>query len=616
MTANQLFDGIKEEHHKNPLSQAVLTERLIAANELATDENELALKMDIAQYASKNINNKEFMAEFDNSFRTKKSKYIKLPSHDLREASCTFSPSKPSRNFDFIEFIQSQSKIRLVIDDGPNYGNQAANINLISELRNLGYTGIIEIIYPAMQATKLLELMDDEDLHNLKFISAEEYFRGFQSNSQMIEQVTLSMSGAIDESIPKTYLQRFGLNANGVSVSLNYADFFKSKIFIRLSPYHEVDKAKTILYLQDNPIPIFLDGSEKQALVVPVATLKDAKSYIHKNPNDEYVANHPSVLTIIESIERGDLNFLPAYGKTLHSTNNFKIFIVSVIDAYLLSKPSKPLIIGLFFQLNKTSKSQIKDMLSSRNVQLAELSQRYITGIVDNLTSGEILLLEFGNMPKKIFDGLFTFEAENVWPCIREGAGTLTTLISTTHTPHLYCKANVEWEIDTVNAPEEVKKLFSMAGKLCGDEISDPMERSAWNSRYILEALNPKSKLSVYYKKYMQDLRSPYNRRLYIALKVGKELAAMSSEESQNALQPYLHEGRFTGSALIKEIKPSTSTLGLGKWFDSFVTTLSECKTYFNAQCPVYNNNPATLFSSQTSQYVITSYTPNQFLLK
>jgi hypothetical protein len=52
------------------------------------------------------------------------------------------------------------------------------------------------------------------------------------------------------------------------------------------------------------------------------------------------------------------------------------------------------------------------------------------------------------------------------------------------------------------------------------------------------------------------------------------------------------------------ELQNPEKTLGLGKWFDNFVSDLSECKTYFNPQQTYYSaNRSLTLFGASSATH-------------
>jgi hypothetical protein len=81
-------------------------------------------------------------------------------------AKSSFNPHAP-----LAQLLQSESLIRVLIDDAGNFGNQAASYNLMKRIRKMGFTGIFEIIYFEQAKNKILQLFNlPERVENI-FIS-------------------------------------------------------------------------------------------------------------------------------------------------------------------------------------------------------------------------------------------------------------------------------------------------------------------------------------------------------------------------------------------------------------------------------------------------------------
>lgn len=403
-------------------------------------------------------------------------------------------------------FIKDQTNIRIVTDAAAGFGNQTASYNLIVRLRQMGYQGSFEFIYPNEATDKITTLFDlpkdiaddyKDEKRNIRFIKLKNYITAY--NNKTAELVTLGMSGADGAANVCLVAKSEGADVNNIDAATckNYAKLFNTQVFAKLSPFiYQAEertwpsKFDTEIYLHDQTESQSQIGSDSTFITMPVADLTQTKNYLKNDPRgQELLSQKPALKTLIDTIENKTVNVMPVYGYTLqmlgicsdfYKTESDCLFaklsnMLEVIagarfaQLFDLQHLQKPLIIPVFYNYTKEADglTQLIDGKLWKSITLPEakpaarmiealgLRHHFSTANIDDpsairqiqtLKHGQILLLSVGPLPKVVFDGIYTHTGDNVWPQIREGANSFNSLILTGK-PHFRCAGSEGWEI-------------------------------------------------------------------------------------------------------------------------------------------------------------------------
>jgi hypothetical protein len=465
------------------------------------------------------------------------------------------------------EFLRSQDRIRVLIDDSGNFGNQAANYNLIRRICQMGFQGIFEVIYFADAKDKLQQLFNlapnaeshfYSDEHAVEFMTVNEFTK--RSQDGIIDRSALGVTGAMDRT-PSNWAEH--------KSNKDFADFLNVDIFVRFSPYYNIDnECNTEIYQRNKSKVIVKKSSCSQMLITPIATLLEAKEYLQKNTVESPSIRNAALLQLISHIEDHSINFQPIYGWTLReSPSNLLNIILGARHAQLTSKNGlhKPLVIGAFFDLDRPNiyqemvnhvkisnldilylliffddwgkynnyvgaeylKATIKKLTLVESLRIGYIDSTFTEDQLASLESYQILLLSIPNLPKVVFDGLFTHHAKNIFPPVREGASTLTSLLSVTGRPHMHCRSEMDWEINFNHATPELQYTLKVFNQLlCSAKFPFELDFRLWEQKYfnnpistfILAANDPMTELSQFFSRLKQDALLPSNDRIAIDL--------------------------------------------------------------------------------------------------
>lgn len=462
------------------------------------------------------------------------------------------------------QLITSQSQIRIVIDDAGNFGNQAASYNLILRIRELGFTGSFEVIYFKDAKEKIFKLFSLPEVKEKTFHSSE-YDINFVELSEFLNQcreenthrIALGLTGAVDKD-PIEWKENISNN--------NFAEVLNVDLFLRFSPYYysEGDVCDTKIYLQNIENPVTRNDSCEQLLISPVATLENAKHYLHHTQEGKTLIDSlPALNTLVSLIDNQSINFQPAYGWTLReSPSNLLNMILGARYAQLNggNDLKKPLIIGGFFDMDDNNifleengskisnhnllnylifqdnwsdydkfigadkvKNSIQSLSLRKSFKMIKLSDANAADIINTLQAEEILLVLLPSLPKNVFDGLFTHHNKNILPPVREGASSLASLLSTTGRPHIHCRSSLNWEIDMKSADEILQsRLTDFNDLICKEFFGRSLDFTAWKNNspdemignFIIESFDPNSALSTLFLDLKTDALKPENDRI------------------------------------------------------------------------------------------------------
>lgn len=161
----------------------------------------------------------------------------------------------------------------------------------------------------------------------------------------------------------------------------------------------------------------------------------------------------------------------------------------------------------------------------------ASISDPNIATLINGLQSDQILLLSLGVLPKKVFDGLYTYQGSNSWPAIHEGANTFNTLVLSGK-PFFSCTPLSMWRIPLINNvdPAVIQQLDTLYSDFCAYPSAWGEHSDAYLNlgKAIVDANDPQSKFALYFKQVQIEARKQENDRTYQSLKKVLELSMSS----------------------------------------------------------------------------------------
>lgn len=267
------------------------------------------------------------------------------------------------------EFVTNQKIIRITTDQQPGLGNQAASASVMDRLRQFGFHGTFEFIYPDNVTDKITLLFDlpsnipndyYDEKQKVRFVKLSEHVNHLRNKS--VEPYTLGLSGAFRKG-PYDPIEDNNIDTTGISyLELhNFSNFLNSTVSVILDNYPT--------RLGESYIDVINESETRETFnndhnffTMPVADLNQAKTYLEKDPRgQELLKKKPALKTFIDSIENQSINVLSAYGWTLQKssdgkyTESFPGNILQVLTGARYAqvkgptKLRKPLIIAIYY---------------------------------------------------------------------------------------------------------------------------------------------------------------------------------------------------------------------------------------------------------------------------
>jgi hypothetical protein len=396
----------------------------------------------------------------------------------------TFAEKNSHKYSSVEEFLGDQKTIRMMMDNGEGFGNQKASVDVIRWLHKRNFSGTIELVYPKAVANKIILLFNlpgsipkeitQVDGVFIKFIEYNDYVEAYRK--KQIQHATLGMTGGVFADTPEKLAKYNNVDVSDFSTmeKNNFSNFLDVKNFVFLFPTPDLGQIPAAIYTE-NQLPPYFPDIDTTFSLVDSANLTDARNYLEKtSQGKELVAKDPALLPFIGGMVNNNFNVMPTYGWTIGTDDGyFPGNILSVIAGARyaqLAKPelaNKPLIIPIFYDFTKKldllmqlinkenwgeyelpgadeARSTIKALNIKSVLSIASISDVNTIQKMKSLQPGDILLLSMGPLPNTVFDGLYTYTANNIWPQIREGDNSFNSLIHTGR-PHIRCE--YEWEI-------------------------------------------------------------------------------------------------------------------------------------------------------------------------
>jgi hypothetical protein len=474
-------------------------------------------------------------------------------------------------------YVASQAFIRIMIDAGPGFGNQAANANLIKRLRSLGFAGMIELIYLKKGQDKIFSLFHipkqspddfiDEESH-IRFLSLAQFYKARVSDQ--VKGIALGMAGALDMDLKSMLLLD---NLHAAILHSNFTnketDFFNVATFVVMSSYYAA--FPTRIFTPDADLTV---NDQLKYLVTPTSTFAEANAVLTDQRDGRiFLKQKPALGPLFEAINKKNSNYIPMYGYPLVDSDPHiaKVFgykhlmwpynLLEVIagaryaqihgDEHL----QRAISLLLFYDVNAKMLKQLNDKLLADHWGSAEVPgarefretlrsldiANHLRVInINNVSTaqqmhlllpGQLLLILLGSLPQNIFEALYAHTDSNVVMHVREGASSLTSLVMTGQ-PHLRCAApashehdmNHAWELgydlaSEVGARKQVEEMHSYHGLFCNG-IDKWVQANVAEKvgKYILDAHDLQSPLSRYFKRLKQEASLIKNDRIYQVL--------------------------------------------------------------------------------------------------
>ncbi len=488
------------------------------------------------------------------------------------------------------DFVKDQKVIRIALDSGPGFGDQAASLNVMSWLRSHGFQGWFEVIYPDEITYKMKSLFNlpyvyisalpttYEDTVNHVRLIKQSQFESDHDNGKVI-YYPLGISGEYETDPCAYYAEgdtKVGceINARYADPSVpytyhNFANYFNVGNFINVGVWN-FKTNMSLIYAFDQVIIKQLDVTNTY-FNVPQTTLAMAKRYLSQDANGKnFLLKNPALLDLMSVIENQTVNIMSIYGLTIQNGGQGGDFIYDVMEFITAAhyaqltgseKFHHPLIIPVFYDYTEECKiltevikkddwshvrstetpdtrkailqKVIKDLNLSTTFSTANLSDPDLSQKIHHLSPYEILLVSMGPLPKVVFDGVYTYTNDNIWPQVREGESSLNSLL-VTGKPNIRCSWSL-WELPWDNwitdndLKNRLHKLFGFLNNANGYAEGGLICRGnqSWESnpdlykdlaRLILDASNPDSAYSKYFQRLKIEASKPENDRINRAL--------------------------------------------------------------------------------------------------
>ncbi|MEO8402101.1 MAG: hypothetical protein ABI597_09965 [Gammaproteobacteria bacterium] len=492
------------------------------------------------------------------------------------------------------DFVSDQKTIRIFGVAVGNFGHLAATANVMTHVRQLGFKGTFEIIYPDMDLQSVTTLFNlppqvpdiyEDETNKIRFIKLGEYIKRLKDNA--VEPVTLGMSGAADDDDSAcAWAGNTPLNNTDTLMCRNVAKLLNVKIYASVT--HTNDHPFVPPMFQEFGDEFFLwDNNEKRYAVdegnlyftAPVSSLDDAKNYLQQN--GDLLTKKPALNTFIDGMEKQRFDVMPVYGRTIHDSElderiaNMLQIITGARYAEVHNPSHAPLVIAVYYDYEEDAELLSQIIHSNNWTQLegswidaaknaiqtvglnqpgvfsvASISDAKTINTLNTLQPNQILLLTLGSFPKTVFDGLYTHTGENIWPQIREGYSSLSSLMLTGK-PHFRCptrgvgsllESNWELGFDLVKDTDLKTKLINFylpnngfcQGAGSWDKNSDIYKTFG---ELILQARSADSSFSEYFQVVKENASDPKKDRINDMLdKVMKFMNGDKSALGDNAI--------------------------------------------------------------------------------
>lgn len=438
-----------------------------------------------------------------------------------------------------LQSLSSLDRIRLLINRGPNYGTQAASVNLLRYLISHGFKGIVELIYTDSEKIKIANLLNIEEAKvdascqyeniRIEFVELGQLLK--KHIAGVLPQVTLGLTGECEAPTPYEALSFFSLRGwrlqanttwietiNYVSAFLekeaqqNFAIFLNVTSFVKFSAWSGQGSETRIFYTNNTIITQL--GSNQKLIYYPPHRYEDALNYLLNNVYGKSLTRQlPELFPLLESINENKIHFIPAYGYPLQENINNTLRILSGARYAQLNggvEFNKPMVVAIFGKIDF-----LQELISYRGFN----EDYYIANLTSSAfhtiqNKNKTCLLLVDRLPQVVFN--FIRNHPNVLSPIFEGVDSFNSLTASGR-PHLHCKSIAPWTILSRHLTASLKNTF-----LELDEITCSLKNPSENSarilgEYFIASANSSSEVSQYFKTFQAEAFQ--EDRLFLGLK-------------------------------------------------------------------------------------------------
>lgn len=469
------------------------------------------------------------------------------------------------------EFLSAQAVIRVEGDNGEGFGNLSTTIRAMERLRERGFQGEYEFIYPARYAQDVMTLfgLSKEELekgekNNIHFIKLKNYLEAFKKGE--VKKIPLAITGPKGESLCDFSEYTDDVDRESLFCS-SQANSFNVDVFISVTNDQNAGYPPASYFYLNQVKNAYYSNEGKTVILSHLTTLDDVSHYLVTDPNGiDLSLRKPAIKTFIDGVRNKAFYVMPVYGSTLHIywdhtqsyyLRNILQVIMGARYAQLYGPPqlrSKGLVIPVFYNYEAESK-KITELLHNDNwgdvdfphsdmakygikqlgladvFSTAALSDPGLDQVLLKLQPGHILLLSMGSLPKLVFDGLYTEVGQDHWPQVREGLDTLNQLMLT-GMPHFHCMDYRAGTFDEMpfsnhypNLKQELKYLNDNFCTYFGPEtMSVPDLAFVMLGNLIIDSQNPVSEFSKYFQEVKMDALKPENDRVNHEIEIAMKI--------------------------------------------------------------------------------------------
>lgn len=531
-----------------------------------------------------------------------------LPQSTYRSVTCELSsqvtqqsqpvcdvPPKQSQSF---LLPQGESALARFFGYGElGSGNEASTIALCKQLRAMGFTGKVELIYPKESKKKFAALYGfDENFndyqvdenHNVTFISLDEFLKRKAAGETANADLVLAVGGDANPCAVPSYLKIMHLlPKDRPGTECNPAAIFQGPS-LRFVPYIAFDRTHNTIF--NLPLVQKEIQHDNSYLRLPHASFKDAMEFLETDPTGiRFSTEKPGLKLLIDKMKEGDINFQSIYGRTLFyvrpdvpnsgknaaSINNLLQTIMVTRSAQLTGPKSfgnKPIVMMFFHEAPydikdiihpnsqlwkdfekedrrvgsrdashvKQAREKLSELdLNDSTFNVIDLKDENAVAQLQQLKPRTITLVITGKMPQTLFEGLFTHTARYTLPPVTEGAKNINNLLAEGKL-FFVCNERGSWQLGNRQIEDQalgilMSTMYGPNGFCTGPRNWENQNLIASMGKLIIESLKKSSPCADFYKKLKEDAENPNNDRALNAL---HQMKIMSQEEDAQPSAP------------------------------------------------------------------------------
>ncbi|MEV6207938.1 toxin glutamine deamidase domain-containing protein [Kitasatospora sp. NPDC051914] len=457
--------------------------------------------------------------------------------------------------------LADQPSVTVVVASGPGSGHQAAAVNMIRSLRELGYDGQVNLVAPTNVRARLDRMLDTDLLGGGQLHYAPDEFDPHGENTPApVADGGLTLVAASDE------IEADGDNSKAL---LSYTGADKAVV---LAPYAWGMSTRAVFSRTEDGFGVLpLDGTvdKKNALFQQHVPAPDPHAF----------ANHQNLQAMADRVTSGDVDLMPLYGLarlTPDRQAGAPDYLAAGIHQAGLGKPAVLLQVGN----HDIPYAPPYEQPWLKRADLSTLDADGVNRLLDSLGPDDVLVLRSGPLDQDAFEKVFQLGS---LPAVQEGANT-------TGTSQLTGRPYFSPVTGTTPYPEAVSStaasdLSSRAGDHLPADAKTRLEES-WESALKPEATKAEVDTAV--------------RELRAAADVLADKAdGLTDPAEQRALRELAESGTKSADALQRsheavavrdELQKVTDALASG---NDWTTAVADAPAYDNLRKAVYNREIA-----------------------